>query len=442
MPPQLALLSCIVFVLYLFWVDRKRSNGFSNALWIPLAWMFLAGSRYVSQWLSLSAPGSIDEGNPVNAASFFVLIAAGFFVLLRRKIDWGLLLSQNKWVWLYLFYCAISFIWSDYPFISFKRWIKELGNLIMVLVILTEKHPYQAMGVILRRFAFLTLPLSIVFNKYFPYLSRAFHSHSGVMIFTGIGQQKNDLGTMCLMSGIYFFWNFLLNREKDFKSGGRSNIIDFMILGMVVYLLQGADSATSLSCLVVAASLFFVSRPAIIGQKSDRIMVLVIVVVALYLVLDATLNLRDIILEILGRDATLTTRTTIWEVVKEMGTNPIVGTGYQSFWLGERLEIFVEKMGVVFNQAHNGYLEQYLNLGYIGVAFIGIIILSGLSKIRRHLSVDYPSAMLRLCFIVTALLFNYTEASFYGINNIWLLTLFGVIEISYQKKTSDQNGKS
>ena len=82
------------------------------------------------------------------------------------------------------------------------------------------------------------------------------------------------------------------------------------------------------------------------------------------------------------------------------------------------------------NQAHSGYLEQYLNLGYIGVAFIGVIMLSGLLKVRKHLDVDPPAAMLRLCFIVTAVLYNYTEAAFYGINNMWLLLLLGTIDIS------------
>ena len=86
--------------------------------------------------------------------------------------------------------------------------------------------------------------------------------------------------------------------------------------------------------------------------------------------------------------------------------------------------------GEGLNQAHNGYLEQYLNLGYIGVAFIGVIMLSGLLKVRKHVDVDPPGAMLRLCCIVIAVLYNYTEASFYGINNLWLLLLLGIIDIS------------
>ena len=75
------------------------------------------------------------------------------------------------------------------------------------------------------------------------------------------------------------------------------------------------------------------------------------------------------------------------------------------------------------NQAHNGYLEQKLNLGYVGVAFIIGIALLALLRIRRDLVTEYAPATLRFAFVVLALLYNYTEASFYGINNIWLLFL-------------------
>jgi hypothetical protein len=42
----------------------------------------------------------------------------------------------------------------------------------------------------------------------------------------------------------------------------------------------------------------------------------------------------------------------------------------------------------------------------IGAGFIVVIMLSGLLKVRRHLSVDPAAGMLRLCLIVVAVLFN------------------------------------
>ena len=233
MPPQLALLICILLILYLFWMDRKKTEGVSSAIWIPFIWMFLAGSRYVSQWLNLSAPlSSADtylEGSPVNRAVFLSLILAGAIILLRRRLNWDELLKQNIWIWLFFLFGLISILWSDYPFVSFKRLIKALGNVIMAMVILTEQRPYKAIGVILRRFAFLLLPLSVLFIKYYPELGRVYR-HDGGGMFTGVAGQKNGLGAICLLSGIYFSWNLLLNCREGAKSGQRLHYSIYLII--------------------------------------------------------------------------------------------------------------------------------------------------------------------------------------------------------------------
>jgi len=424
-----ATIVCFLFIIYLFVTDKRKSEGPSGALWIPLIWMFLIGSRYPADWLNLGGGTSPDEGNPVNAASFFLLIAAGVFVLLRRKIDWGVLLRQNIWVGLYLLYCGVSIAWSDYSFIAFKRWIKDLGNPIMVLVILTEKDPYQAMGLILRRLAFVWLPVSVLFTKYYPELGRSYTP--GGMQLGGISGEKNSLGLICLISGIYICWNFLLNKKRGSKLGSKSGIVELLLMGMVLWLLQMSQSATSFVCLMVAIGLLVFSRTRFMMENPGKIIIMIILAVSSYMVLDATLGIRATVIETLGRDSTLTNRTTIWKIVEEFVTNPVLGTGYQSFWAGERLHQLWGRIGAEINQAHNGYLEQYLNLGYVGIVFVMIIMLSGLLKVRKHLSMDYSAAMLRLCFLVTAALYNYTEASFSGLSNMWLLLLFAVIEVPH-----------
>ncbi|MGE0024276.1 MAG: hypothetical protein AB7S70_11670, partial [Hyphomicrobium sp.] len=78
MSPALATLVCLAFIAYLYWLDLRRPNGLSHALWVPLAWMFIAGSRYVSSWLGLSptfqTAADFAEGSPIDRAVFFSLI--------------------------------------------------------------------------------------------------------------------------------------------------------------------------------------------------------------------------------------------------------------------------------------------------------------------------------------------------------------------------------
>jgi O-antigen ligase len=302
----------------------------------------------------------------------------------------------------------------------------------MALMILTEQRPYEGAAFILRRLAFLLLPLSVLFIRYYPDLGRAYHQDGSLMV-TGVGQQKNALGAICLITGISFAWKLLQSRKGDFKWGEKGNLMDYILIGMLVWLLYMSNSQTSFSCLVVAVSLFLVSRTTFIAQQPSKIIVVMIFGVLLFSILEATLHVKELIFSLLGRDSTLTERTELWEVVRGVEISPVVGAGFMSFWTGGRMELIWRMIDAKFVQAHNGYIEQYLNLGYIGIGFIGSIILSSLLKVRKHLDVDPSAAMLRLCFIVTAVLYNYTEAAFYGINNLWLLLLLGTIDTSGQR---------
>src|SRR5262245_31377226 len=132
--PLLALIICVAFTLYLFRCDIKSSEGSSSALWLPLAWLFFAGSRFPSRWLSalgVQTPlGSETEGSPLDRVLFFLLIAAGLIVLRARLIDGRALAVRNKWVWLYFVFGLASVLWSFDPMVSLKRVAKAVGNVI------------------------------------------------------------------------------------------------------------------------------------------------------------------------------------------------------------------------------------------------------------------------------------------------------------------------
>ena len=87
MPPDVALFLCFIVVAGLLWADTRRKAEVSSALWIPLIWMMILGSRLVSQWLDAgSLSSSLEEGNPVDAVVFSLLIGAGVSVLIRRRV--------------------------------------------------------------------------------------------------------------------------------------------------------------------------------------------------------------------------------------------------------------------------------------------------------------------------------------------------------------------
>lgn len=430
MPRQIALLVYLSLIAFLLWCDRGKKNV-SRAIWVPQLWMLIAGSRFLSQWLNIIGihvkySQSVTEGSPVDRTFFLILIIFALIILSHRKVDWHKFFAENSFVWLFFLYGAVSIIWSDYPFVSFKRWVKACGNLVMALLILTERKPYVAFGVILRRTAFILLPLSILFIKYYPELGRSYHM--GKPMFHGVSTQKNGLGELCLICGIYFVWDLIFNGRMDLHSDRHKKIILYTTsLGMISWLLYKANSATSLACMFVAlAFLIFAAHPAI-TNRPGRLLGFSIGSGMLFAALDALFSIRYTIINMLGRRPDLTTRVPMWQDLLSMAKHPITGFGFESFWLGARREYMAEHWKITI-QAHNGYLEMYLNLGIIGVLFVLAWIITGLRKVQRCLPIDYPAGVLRLCIILVVVLYNWTEATFYGINNMWLLFFIALID--------------
>ena len=74
-------------------------------------------------------------------------------------------------------------------------------------------------------------------------------------------------------------------------------------------------------------------------------------------------------------------------------------------------------------KAHNGYLELYLNLGWIGVALLAGLILISYPKVIATLRADPQTGSLGLAFFVAEVVYNYTEAGFRMMFPLWIFFL-------------------
>ena len=86
-------------------------------------------------------------------------------------------------------------------------------------------------------------------------------------------------------------------------------------------------------------------------------------------------------------------------------------------------------------QAHNGYIDLYLNLGIVGVSLLVITILTGLAKAQKLLEQEFAHAVLKIALIMIAVIVNYTEATFKPLTNVFVLMLFGVLELPRSKRS-------
>jgi len=432
LPPSVALVFTLGFVFFLFWRDIRERPNVSGALWIPLLWVLLIGSRSVMGWLNtfgLASIGSTEEGNPIDALVYFTLIVAGIGVLNQRQVCLSEVLRKNGWLMAFIAYCFIAIVWSDYPFVSFKRWIKILGHPIMVLILFTELDPEEALARLMKRSAYILVPFSILLIKYYPEIGRKFDEWSGLPISNGVAMSKNMLGCVCLVLGFFFFWHLLITwrRPRDTARRDELRLIGGFLF-MIGWLLWKAHSATSLLSLLIAIFVVVILGRRWVNKK--LIGTYVVLAVIGLAVAELTFGIFERVVDLSGHEATIMGRAELWRQLLAMHTNPIVGAGFESFWLGDRVVVLSEGRPWQPNEAHNGYLEIYLNLGLIGLLMLIGLFIATFRKTWIELLQNFEWGRFRLGFLVAVVFFNWTEASFRGLSLIWFA--FYIIALDYR----------
>jgi len=438
LPPVIASCLTVGFIVFLYRRDIRERPNVTGALWIPLIWFLIITTRQVSEWLNVFGfhVGAItlEEGSPLDACVYFTLIAAGIYVLHQRQTSLSEIIRNNQWLTIFFVYCFLAIFWSDFPFVAFKRWFKVLGHPIMALIVLTEPDPLEALTRLMKRCAYIIVPVSILFIKYYPELGRGFDKWSGGAVNTGITANKNALGCDCLVLGFFFFWYWLQIWSHERGKPRRNELVltgGFLLA--LWWLLSMAHSSTSLVSLfiglliVVILGLRFLDK-RLIGTY------LIIAAIAL-LVAEWGFGIYAHAIQLLGKDATLTDRTLLWSELLKVDINPLFGTGFESFWLGDRFRNFAESRWWQPNQAHNGYLETYLNLGLVGLFLLIGLFIATFWKCRRELLTNFQFGRFRLGFLVAVIAYNWTEAAFKNISTIWFI--FCIIALDYRQLQFD-----
>jgi exopolysaccharide production protein ExoQ len=423
-PPQVALFLTVCLIIFLFRRDIRQRPNVTGALWLPLVWMFIICSRQPSEWLSLFGLNfggkSLEEGSPFDACIYFSLIAAGTYVLHTRRVQLSEIIRNNQWLTIFFVYCFFAIFWSDFPFVSFKRWIKVLGHPIMALIVLTEPDPIEGLTTLTKRCAYVIVPLSIVFIKYFPQWGRGFEPWSGASMSTGVTTEKNALGCDCLILGFFFFWHFLQVKQMERGRARRDEILlTAAFLAGIWWLLWLARSSTSSVSLVLSASILWILGLRSINKRLvGTYLVLAVIAIA---IAQGVFGVYEHFLHFLNKNPTLTDRTLLWHELLKFDINPLLGTGFESFFLGQRLRALQAKLWWAPNEAHNGYLETYLNLGWIGLfLFVGLLAVI-YAKARATLFENFEIGRFRFALLFAIIAYNWTEAAVKNISPMWFL---------------------
>ncbi len=444
MPPKLALLFATIFVYFAFRSDRKRDNtATSKALFWPWLWYMVVASHPIGYWfmewgIPLTGGGSGDptEGSSIDRNFFAGLTVIGFFILAKRQFSWAKTLGNNP-VLVFLFaYMAASILWSDYSFVSFKRYIKVIGSVVMALVVLTDERPLDAMFTVIRRCLYVHLPMSILCTRYFRDIGISYTYSGEGQSWTGIATSKNTLGQIAMIGAIYFLWEVRRNWPQV-----KWRNLHFLYLLMAIYLLKGAGdsiSMTSVSVAVLGAGVFL--RIQSLRDRPEKVAGFVKTVFAAIMLLIGLVSAHSIVnfdvdslfgtmITTFGRDITMTDRTYIWsDVYAAAARNPMFGVGFGGFWIGRLVNIgWASSYTWVLGQAHSGYVDTYLQLGFVGIFLLACVLFVTLPKLLASMAEDFDFACFRITLLITIIYVNITESTYLrGDHQFWFIMMLVV----------------
>jgi O-antigen ligase len=398
----LALIVCIIFILWLLWIDQKQNPTASPALWIPTIWMMLHASLPLGYWL-----GAGEESN-ADRVVLAMLLCLGFFILVKRRFDWYSAFKENIWLTLLILFMCLSVLWSDTPLgKSFKDWVRELLAVIMGFLIASEADPREGLQSVMRRFIYILIPLSLLIVIFFP--EQNLVRPDGEVTWGGVAGGKNGLGRICFISVFFLFWSLARRRQsRDVIAISCQNFVEVVIIAMSLFLMKGpgtvtAISITSILILVVGLGMFsgllwMKKFNRNIGAKALRSMILAGIVLGTASVFIGGLILGGSVATAFGRDETLTGRSEIWaRYIPHVMKEPIVGHGISGTEAAQ--EFFI--LG-----PHNGYLAVLVDYGFAGLLLFSMFLLFSGRKAHKELSYDYYWGSFWICFLVMALFYN------------------------------------
>jgi len=370
----------------------------------------------------------------MDAAIFAALMVAGIIVVVLRGQRAITLLKANGPVLLYLLYCVISVSWSPFPEPAFKRWTKDVGDVVMVLILATDAQPIAALRRLYSRLGFILFPASILLIRYTE-LGRGYDP-DGKPMNTGVTDNKNSLGLIVFLVSLGALWNVrALLTDKEAPNRGRRLVAQGTLLTFGIVLLQMAHSATSIACFILGAGLMFATNLRSIRIRPARVHALCLVIIlagGLLLLFGG----QSMVSNALGRGDKLSGRTDIWAAAIAESGNPIIGTGFESFWNANARKVartlirrgFLDMPDLV--SAHNGYIEVYLDLGWAGVSLIALILISGYRHASKAFQRDPKLGSLMLAYIATGTFYSITEVGFRVLTPSWIFLLLAVVTSS------------
>lgn len=342
------------------------------------------------------------SSNIVNQIIHIILFLFSSIILVRKFRNFIDFIRIEKYLSLFLVWCLLSVLWSDFSLVSFKRCIQLIISFNVIsaafLCIDSEEDILRYLQFLLALFVITSL-LCILF------IPSATHEWGA---WRGIRTHKNQLGIISLFSAILWFYTF----KQKFNL---NRYFSFILFALSVILLFGSQSMNSIICftlLWLAILIHSMNNHFRRYTTSYPFFPITIITffIAIFIISYFYQDYLEILLHYIGKDITFTGRTNLWsEIIQYSKEHIIQGAGYGGFWVLENpylIDIY-KKFTWLPTQSHCGYLDLFNETGIIGL----VLLLFVLKKLFSSLKNCHHNIW--LWFSIVILVSNFMESTLF-----------------------------
>lgn len=333
------------------------------ARWEPLAAAFCLAQFSEPLFAAIAqAQGALE---PPDYARWFFLPAYGFLAFAAwrdRAQAWAIMRVAP--LLLALFGLALaSTLWSIDPSATLRRsaW---LGLTMLFAFYLAWRYSWQGLVQVLARAFLVLIAGSFVLALLAPDIGRMTAEHPGA--WSGLWTHKNTLGGIMALA-------VAVCAAAAWVSPQRRMLWSLAALGAFTLVLL----STSKTALVATLLALGIMGVAALQRRGPIAAIAALGACAVLLIMGiGVLALTpELLVELLGRDLTLTGRTDIWQATgPAVAARPWLGYGYYAFWLPDAGPAYWvrEAVGWKVASAHSSWLELSLGLGRAGIAIFAL----------------------------------------------------------------------
>lgn len=391
-------LAKFAFIIYIIFTFYPTSMPFKSTL----------------QERGAEAIGSSNIINQIIYSSIFILTTIAAIPKLNQIYS---LIKQERAIIIFLIWALVTIIWSDFPFVSFKRWF-QIFTFYWVTLVYFAHYPYiddliKLIKPIIYSYILITLAVCLLIPEA---KDPEFNTWRGLTL------SKNNLGQVGLILSVLTL--IIVNFEKEII---KKNIaVLFFILSITISLATFSSTTyISLFIFLSGSLVFYLSkkfwRNLGVGYAFTIILSAFLVTLGgLIFYFDPTIT--DFIQGIFGKSETFYDRGKLWSVmIWNISQHPIIGCGFQGFWVIEspKIQLLYQSFIWLPIQAHNGYLDMINETGLVGFAFfLGIIMKYFITVITRK------RLQLWAWFLILPLISSVTESLLFRTSDVNTRMLF------------------